>query len=232
MPLPDARTGFTIKFTFRSAANLPPGDISTVSSDPYLISTLRISGARRHKEDPDLSHRTKTLRKTTEPEWHEEWVVANVPPTGFSLKCRMFDEDSPDHDDRLGNVTIKVHRLHDGWQGFSPKEFEAQKRVISRRALVLKGIASLISSNVKMTPRLCIGIELLGRSDPPHAQVHTVAPTTWVKHYSPMIGRLAGTKVDNDKARASGGEDDHCSITRDKSQKYEYVPSRPFGYWD
>ncbi|KAG8424506.1 hypothetical protein J3458_001289 [Metarhizium acridum] len=119
-PLPDAPQGYTIRFTFRYAANLPPADFGTASSDPFLTATLTASNPKRHKEDPDLVHRTRTIRKTTEPEWNEEWVVANVPPSGFKLKCRLYDEDAADHDDRLGNVTIQVPRVFEQWEGIPP----------------------------------------------------------------------------------------------------------------
>ncbi|KAG6006997.1 hypothetical protein E4U21_006517 [Claviceps maximensis] len=224
-PLPPAPPGFTVRFGFRYAANLPPGDLSTVSSDPFLTATLKASNPKRHKEDPDLVYRTQTRRRTTEPEWNEEWVVANVPASGFALKCRLYDEDSPDKDDRLGNVTIKVPQLFEGWDGISApgKEFEAKKRMISKRALVLKTIASCFHSDMHVTPRLCITMEILGKSDPPHAQMYTVGPTRWTKHFSPMIGRLTGTKVNNDAEQdheepASKGEDEK----QKKSQKYDF----------
>lgn len=222
-PLPDAPQGYTVRFCFRCAANLPPADFNTASSDPYLTATLKAFNPKRHREDPDLTHRTRTLRRTLEPEWDDEWIVANVPPSGFTLKCRLYDEDSRDGDDRLGNVTVRVPHIFDGWDGFPPpgKEFGAKKRMISKRAFLLKGLASLLSSDAHMTPRLTISIELLGPSDPPHAQMYTLGPTTWVKHLSPMIGRIVGTKVNADE-----NDDESGSSPRDekpKSQKYEWV---------
>ncbi|KAF4509178.1 hypothetical protein G6O67_005466 [Ophiocordyceps sinensis] len=221
-PLPDAPQGYTVRFCFRCAANLPPADFNTASSDPYLTATLKASNPKRHREDPDLTHRTRTLRRTLEPEWDDEWIVANVPPSGFTLKCRLYDEDSRDGDDRLGNVTVRVPHIFDGWDGFPPpgKEFGAKKRMISKRAFLLKGLASLLSSDAHMTPRLTISIELLGPSDPPHAQMYTLGPTTWVKHLSPMIGRIVGTKVNADE-----NDDESGSSPRDekpKSQKYDF----------
>ncbi|KAG5928398.1 hypothetical protein E4U42_000694 [Claviceps africana] len=225
-PLPDAPPGYTVRFGFRHAANLPPGDLSTVSSDPFLTATLKASNPKRHKEDPDLVYRTQTRRRTTEPEWNEDWVVANVPVSGFTLKCRLYDEDSPDQDDRLGNVTVKVPQLFEGWDGIPApgKEFEAKKRMISKRALVLKTITSCLHSGVHVTPRLCITMEILGKSDPPHAQMYTVGPTRWTKHFSPMIGRLTGTKVntdaDQDQEKPASNEDGDKK--KKKNQKYDF----------
>ncbi|RDA94714.1 hypothetical protein CP533_6776 [Ophiocordyceps camponoti-saundersi (nom. inval.)] len=223
-PLPDAPPGFTLRFCFLRAANLAPGDLSTASSDPYLTATLKANNPKRHKEEPDLTHRTPTLRRTTEPEWNDEWVVANVPPSGFSLKCRLYDEDSADKDDRLGNVTVKVPALSASWPGWPPpgREFGAKKRMISKRAFVLKGITNLLRSGRHMTPRLTISIEVLGTSQPPHAQMYTVGPTTWVKHFSPMIGRLIGTKVNADDDGHQAPPPSSSKGKKKQSEKYDF----------
>jgi hypothetical protein len=221
-PPPDAPQGFTVRFTFRSAHNLPPADLSTASSDPYLIATIKPNSPKRHKEDPDLTYRTRTLRKTTEPEWMDQWVVANIPSNGFTLKCRMYDEDTPDGDDRLGNVTVNIPEVHEGWEGIPPpgKTYEGKKRVISRHAYMIKGLTSLFNSNHHMTPTLCISMELLGPSEPPFSQVHTLGPSRYIKHFSPMIGRLAGTKVDHDRTEGQSGAGGDRPESK-KSQKYE-----------
>ncbi|VBB81231.1 Putative protein of unknown function [Podospora comata] len=199
-PLPDAPPGYTVKFTFYRAFHLPIADLHLHSSDPFIHATLLHAAPTRHKEDPVLTRRTRTLRRTTEPEWREEWIVANVPASGFALKCRLYDEDWPDHDDRLGNVTVRVPHVSEDWEGFGPegKIFEVKKRSGSRRAYFVHGIRSVFCRNVPLTPRLQLGIEVLGKSDPPHAQVYTVGPTHWVKHYSPMIGWVTGVKVNKD----------------------------------
>ena len=221
-PLPDAPQGYTLRFIFQYAINLPPADFRSASSDPFLTATLKGTNPKRHKEDPDLFLRTRTLRRTTSPEWRTDWVVANVPPTGFTLKCRMYDEDYPDGNDRLGNVTIRVPRVYDGWDAYPPpgKEFDAKKRMISKRAFVLKGVSSVLTHNFHMTPRLCISIEVLGKSDPPYAQMYTVGPTFWFKHFSPMIGRLTGTRVNAD-AEDDTAASDHSRPASRSTQKYE-----------
>lgn len=231
-PLPDAPQGYTVRFIFQSASNLPPADLATASSDPFLHATLKGSLPKRHKEDPDLTHRTKTIRRTTEPTWEDEWVVANVPANGFILKCRLYDEDYPDGDDRLGNVTIRVPSVSEEWEAFPPPgmDFKARKRVISKRAYFTKLLASIVSSGVHMTPIVRISMEVLGKSDPPFAQMYTVGPTTWVKHYSPLIGRITGVKVneheEDDYREGSAGEQEGNKKNKKKkkkTQKYEYV---------
>ncbi|OAA48478.1 C2 domain containing protein [Metarhizium rileyi] len=230
-PLPDAPPGYTLRFTFHYASNLPPADLSTASSDPFLTATLKASNPRRHKEDPDLVHRTRTIRRTTEPKWNEEWVVANVPRSGFSLKCRLYDEDTADHDDRLGNVTITVPQVFEKWKGIPPpgNEFEVEKRMMSKRAFLAKGITSLIHSDTHMTSRLCVSIEVMGKSDPPYAQMYTVGPTRWIKHFSPMIGRIIGTKVNKDEEHDQDGgpsradnSSSQAGEEKSKSQKYDF----------
>ncbi|KAM0374067.1 hypothetical protein ACHAPZ_003998 [Fusarium culmorum] len=227
-PLPDAPQGYTIRFIFHGASNLAPADFVTISSDPFLHATLKGTQPKRHKEDPDLTYRTRTIQKTTEPQWDDEWVVANVPPTGFTLKCRLYDEDFPDHDDRLGNVTIKVPSISQDWQGIPPPGcvYEAKKRVMSKRAYLTKAVTSVVNHNMHMTPLLRVSMELLGPSAPPYAQMHTVGPTTWVKHFSPLIGRLAGVKVNaNSDDDAHTDQDEQAVQTgnkKTKTQKYDF----------
>ncbi|KAJ4291428.1 hypothetical protein N0V88_006021 [Collariella sp. IMI 366227] len=207
-PLPDAPQGYTIKITFHRASNLPIGDLHLHSSDPFLHATLTAAVPKRHKEDPPLTHRTRTLRRTTEPAWEDDWVVANVPASGFTLKCRIYDEDWPDHDDRMGNVTIRVPHVDEHWEGLgrNGREFEVKKRSGSKRAYLARGVMVAL-------------INVLGKSDPPHAQMYTVGPTTWVKHYSPMIGRLTGVKVNKDEgedAESTAGKSDR------QTKKYDF----------
>ncbi|KAI1434514.1 hypothetical protein GGR50DRAFT_687586 [Xylaria sp. CBS 124048] len=225
-PIPDAPPGYTIKFIFHRAENLPIADISTGSSDPFLTATLSTSLPKRHKEDPDLCHRTRTIRKSLEPEWEEEWIVANVPSSGFRLKCRLYDEDWPDRNDRLGNVSIYVNGISESWQGFSPpgKPFDVKKRVGSKRAYLLKAGASALHSGVSMTPRLYVSATLLGPSEPPYGHIYTVGPTYYFKHFSPMIGRMMGIKVNKDEATdmqsQSGTDEENKHVA--KAQKYDF----------
>ncbi|KAK3400520.1 hypothetical protein B0T20DRAFT_476633 [Sordaria brevicollis] len=216
-PLPDAPPGYTIKITFHKAINLPVADIQTVSADPYIHATLTADVPKRHPEDPPLTRRTRTIHRSLEPVWEEDWIVANVPSTGFELKCRLYDEDWPDHDDRLGNVTIKVDHLDEEWPGFGldGKFFEVKKRSGSKRAYFHKGIEALLNGLKWTTPQIHISVNVLGVSDPPHAQMCTLGPTYWVKHFSPMIGRLTGV--------TAGGHDTSDSDDDSKMpKKYDF----------
>ncbi|AEO67869.1 uncharacterized protein THITE_2078678 [Thermothielavioides terrestris NRRL 8126] len=227
-PLPDAPPGYTLRFIFHRAWNLPVGDFHLKSADPYLHATLTAAVPRRHKEDPLLTHRTRTLRRTTEPAWEDEWVVANVPASGFTLKCRLYDEDWPDHDDRFGNVTIRVPYVDEHWEGLGPdgRVFDVKKRAGSKRAYLVKGAASVLCRAGPITPRLHVSIKVLGKSAPPHAQMYTVGPTTFVKHYSPMIGRLTGVKVNKDEqadAASPSSSSSSAPKKRDRrTKKYDF----------
>ena len=217
-PLPDFPPGYTVKVTFHKASNLPAADIHNGSADPYLTATLTAAVPKRHSEDPILTYRTRTIRRSTEPEWEEEWIVANVPGSGFRLKCRLYDEDYPDHDDRLGNFTFETSHISEDWKGPNHESFQVKKRMGSKRAYLLKAATSALSKDTSMTPRLHLSIEVLSKSDPPGAQMYTVGPTRWIKHYSPMIGRLTGIKVNRDEDK----EDDASKKNGDKkAEKYE-----------
>jgi hypothetical protein len=194
-PVPRAPPGYTIKITFHKAENLPFADIGTLSSDPYVLAVLRTDLPKRHKQDPDLKLRTPTVHRNTNPEWETEWIVANVPKTGFNLKCRLYDEDPADHDDRLGNAHVDVTRIDDSWKGFSHRSFPLKKRMGSKRAYTIRGCAALLSKNVKMSGHLVVSVENMGRTDTENGgRVYTLGPLPWTRHYSPLIGRIAGTK--------------------------------------
>jgi len=92
-PIPTARDGYTVRFTIHRAESLPVSDLSTRSSDPFVTATLTSDLPKRHKEDPDMVLRTRTIHKSVDPEWNAEWIVAGVPSSGFRLKCRIYDED-------------------------------------------------------------------------------------------------------------------------------------------
>lgn len=194
-PIPDAPPGYTVKFTFHKAVNLPFADLNSLSSDPYIVATLKTDLPRRHKQDPDMKWRTVTLRRTTEPEWNNEWIVGNVPASGFSLKCRLYDEDPADHDDRLGNVTVRVNSVSEQWSGIDQLAYKIKKRMASKRAYLFRGCAAVVHPRIHMSGELIISAQVLGRTESEHGgQLFTVGPCQWSKHLSPLIGRLAGIK--------------------------------------
>jgi hypothetical protein len=210
-PIPSARDSYTLQFTFHRAENLPVSDIGARSSDPYVVATLTSPGIqKRHKDDPDMMHRTRTIHKSTNPEWNEQWIVAGIPSDGFRLKCRLYDEDPRDHDDRLGNVTIVANNISESWDGIQEEFYDVKKRMGSKRAYALKGCLSMFSREIHMNGKLFLSVKVLGKSEPPNGRMYTVGPTTWTKHYSATIGRLAGTKNPEEEKDGKG-----------KTEKYE-----------
>ena len=194
-PIPKAPPGLTVKFTFHRATGLPMADIQTLSSDPYIDAQLNTTLAPRHKHDPDMRFRTPTIRRNTHPEWNCEWIVANVPSSGFKLKARIYDEDPADHDDRLGNVHLRVNNISENWEGIKEQSFKIKKRSGSKRAYAIKGCTALFSRKISLSGELIMSVEVLGRTEAEiGGQIYTVGPCAWSQHLSPLIGRLTGTK--------------------------------------
>ena len=201
-PIPSAPPGYTVKITFHRAHSLPFADLNSFSSDPFIHATLYTKMATRHKQDPDVTFRTKTIHRNTDPEWNQEWIVANVPATGFALKARVYDEDPADHDDRLGNVHVNVNKIDAHWQGFKEQPFKIKKRMGSKRAYFFRGCAALVRKGVQMSGEVIISVELLGRTQAENGgQIYTVGPCTFSKHLSPMIGMIAGTRTPGKKGK-------------------------------
>ncbi|TAQ85759.1 hypothetical protein B7494_g5902 [Chlorociboria aeruginascens] len=224
-PIPSARDGYTVRFTFHRAENLPVSDLNSRSSDPFIRVTLTSALPKRHKEDPDMVLRTPTIHKSTNPEWNTQWTVAGIPSSGFRLKCRLYDEDSSDHDDRLGNVTIHVDRIGANWNGIREESFSIKKRMGSKRAYMIRGCASLLDSNVHMNGVLYVSAEVLGESEEPHGRMYTVGTTSWIKHYSPMIGRLAGTKAPDSTEHGGDGKTEKYDFQANQFQLQGPVPA-------
>lgn len=194
-PIPHAPPGFTVKFTIHSAHSLPFADINTLSSDPYVMAELTTASPGRHKQNPPLRWRTPTIQRCVEPVWDSEWIVANVPASGFALKARIYDEDPGDHDDRLGNVHVNVHRIGENFQSIKAQPYDIKKRMGSKRAYLMRGCAAMFNRSVHMSGTLTVSVEVLGKTATDNGgRLYTIGPCNWTRHFSPMIGRLAGTK--------------------------------------
>ena len=216
-PIPRRKPGYTVKITFHRATNLPMADYTTFSSDPYVLAEITTGLPTRHEEDPPLQHRTKTIRRCTDPVWESEWIVGNIPATGFHLKCRVKDEDPSDHDDRLGNAHITVPRLSEGWSGIHDQGFKIKKKSGSKRAYFVRIFATCIRVTKHLNGELFVSVELVGPTESSHGgRAYTIGPIWYTKHYSPMLGRLAGQKDDQD-----GGLEVSGPKKKNKASKYE-----------
>ncbi|KAJ9271451.1 hypothetical protein DTO212C5_2531 [Paecilomyces variotii] len=194
-PFPDAPSGYTLRFVLHRAVNLPFADFSTLSSDPFVTAQLKVDLPRRHKQDPNPTFRTPTIRRSTNPVWDAEWIVANVPASGFELKCRVYDEDPADHDDRLGNAYVTASSISESWEGIKEQSFTIKKRMASKRAYFFRTLAVAACHLRAMDAQLVVSVECLGKTPGDEgAHMYTIGPNYWFKHYSPLIGRLTGTK--------------------------------------
>ncbi|KAF4209233.1 hypothetical protein CNMCM6805_002887 [Aspergillus fumigatiaffinis] len=203
-PIPHAPPGYSLKFTFHRGINLPCADFGTFSSDPYVKAQLVVDLPQRHKQDPIVTFRTPTVRKNRDPVWDSEWIVANVPASGFELKCHVYDEDAADHDDKLGIAYVEVGRIDDNWSGFKEQSFRVKKRLGSKRVYLFGNIAAFASRRLDLGSHLVISVECLGKTPGEEGgQMYTVGPNYWFKHFSPLIGRLTGTK---DEVQSSDGK--------------------------
>jgi hypothetical protein len=203
-PVPRRPPGFTLKFTFHRASNLPVADFNSFSSDPFVHAQITSDLPKRHKQDPDVSFRTPTVRKNVNPVWDAEWIVANVPASGFHLKCRVYDEDPADHDDRLGNAHVLVDSIGEQWEGIKERSYHIKKRAGSQRAYLFRVIAASCSPR-KMDAHLFVSVECLGRTKTENGgRMYTVGPLRWFKHFSPLIGRLTKTSAGKENQDARG----------------------------
>ncbi|KAE8349262.1 hypothetical protein BDV28DRAFT_64216 [Aspergillus coremiiformis] len=203
-PFPHAPPGYTLKFTFHRGINLPCADFGSFSSDPYTVAQLNVDIPKRHKQDTNLTFRTPTVHRNRDPVWESEWIVANVPASGFQLKCTVYDEDVADHDDKLGNAYVEVNSILGQWNGIKKQPFKIKKRTGSKRVYLFGNIAALASGRLDVGSHLVISVEILGETPGKEGgQLYTVGPNYWLKHFSPLIGRLAGTK---DEVKSQNGK--------------------------
>lgn len=212
---------YTIKITLHRATNLPISDLSTASSDPYCLVQLNPPIASRHKADPYLRFRSITKYDTLNPEWEDEWIVAGVPKKGVTtLKIRVMDEDKSDSDDRLGDVKIELNNVGDyAWKDIKNQGFDVKKTKAGLRANLMRfccSSADIVSgqnpNKDEKSDKLFLSVEVLGRTekDKECGKVYTVGPVRWRQHYSPLIGRMTGTKdpvKEDQNGTQKGGQD-------------------------
>lgn len=188
---------YTLRITFHKATNLPVADFGSQTSDPFILAQATTSHKLRHSQDPYLRFRTNTVRKTLEPVWEAPWVIAGVPEDGLKLSVRIYDEDPEDHDDRLGKLEINTGPIDEKWQGFKKKSFKVKKTGADLRAYALRWTCVMLAGH-DLHAHVVISIEMLGQTKREMGKAYTINGFWW-KHYSPVIGRLTGTKARDDQ---------------------------------
>lgn len=229
-PIPHRPGGYTIKITIHRATNLPMSDVNSLSSDPYVLAECKSDGPMRHKEDPPLQFRTPTVRRNTDPVWNSDWVVANAPAEGFKLKLRVYDEDPANKDDRLGNVHVHVPSLV-GWEGMKQKNFHIEKKAGSKRAYVVRAIATCLQLAEHMHGDLYLSIQVLEKTpeDGQNGRMYTLGPQWWTRHYSPLLGRIANTHDPSEEDDNAGVGSANGNGQRQESQQDKRKP-RPYDF--
>lgn len=202
MAVPEASPGLTARITFHRATHLPTADLKSLSSDPYIVAHLTADVPTRHKEDPPLIFRTPTIHRSHSPVWDATWIVANVPRSGFRLKMRIYDEDPANHDDRLGNAHLVIGSLSEATPGIQERELKIKKRMGSKRAWIVTGCLSMMTTKEKQNRHLIVSVDVLGRTQGRGGKLYTLGPQYWSTHFSPLIGRITGTKVPGEKGKA------------------------------
>lgn len=193
---PSSSTTYTVRITFHHATNIPVADYRERTSDPYLVAHLKSHRPDRSSSDPSLLYRTHTVHADLNPKWESTWTVAGVLPSGFLLKVCLYDEDPDDHDDRLGKIVIPSGPLGKGYR-MDQREFKLHKKGSSIRAYTLRWGKTLIKTHSNMHVRLTVSMEVLGKTEEEVGKAYTL-DCFWWKHFSPMIGRIAGTKAQDD----------------------------------
>ena len=198
-PLPAPREqGYTLRITFHKAWNIPVSDFGGRSSDPYVLAQINTSLPTRHAHDPPVRYRSPTIHRSLKPEFNAQWVVAGVPASGMELKVRLYDEDANDHDDRLGKFDVTTGEISESWKGIHEQEYKVHKTGANFRAYTLRSCRMLVDRNQELHARMVISVEVLGKTKEDLGKVYTVN-NFWRQHFSPVIGRLAGTKANNDQ---------------------------------
>lgn len=148
---------FDVLITFKSASNVPVGDLIARSSNPFLIVLLtpRTPPSPEHPPFP-LRYRTSTKRSTRNPEWNETWHLGGIPVEGFDLEIKVKNEDRPgDFDDRLGVAEFSITKLpsatENGEAGEEAEEnvLKIKKRKASRRAYAATYIVAWCNGDFK-----------------------------------------------------------------------------------
>ncbi|BFZ53461.1 hypothetical protein PYCC9005_000485 [Savitreella phatthalungensis] len=188
---------YTVAIQFVKAAHVPIGDFFNGSSDPYIV------GLMNHKTDDELVFRTSTCRSTRFPEWQHDdvWQVSGV-KEGTFVKLRMYDEDPRKLDnDRLGVSELKLENLEqlcketEGSKSGKEITLKVQKRQANAKVYFLTYIHSWFAFQDLNRQSASLVLRLKVRKDEESLpEPRQTGPLRYSIHFSPMLGRMAGTK--------------------------------------
>jgi hypothetical protein len=109
-----------------------------------------------------------------------------------------------------------VPSISEDWPGIRNRSCKIKKRMGSKRAYLMRAIAVCVKAASDMDGHLFLSVENLGKTEGNEGgRAYTLGPMWWTKHYSPMLGRIAG--------RMEPGEDSEGNQSNKKAQSYKYV---------
>jgi hypothetical protein len=74
-------------------------------------------------------------------------------------------------------------------------QLKVKKRMESKRAWLVTGLLDVLNGKLHLNRRLVVSVAVLGPTPGPGGKIYTVGPQYWSTHFSPLIGRITGTKV-------------------------------------
>ncbi|KAF8597345.1 hypothetical protein BDV93DRAFT_499691 [Ceratobasidium sp. AG-I] len=239
----DSAKLYDVLITFHSAHFLPVADVPSLSADPYILASLHVPSYANHEEPgpPTLLFRTRTLRRTRDPDWGAEvWRVGGVPGAGFALRVGVRDEDAGKKDDRLGEARKDADadwgQVREGLK-IERKEASIKKRRGGVRAYISTYATAAVSKKVsRKGGNVVFSVEVLGLSEnQKDRRVYTLGPNYFSLHFSPLLGRMMGTKSTNTsnttkKPAVSNFQANKLQLTGPvpKDLNHKYVGYRPF----
>lgn len=207
---------YTCEINIHKATQVPVGDINTLSSDPYVLAILQVGPTGDQGLPPQkLVYRTKTVRRTLDPEWDCNWIVGGIPDTGFTLTLKLRDEDPGQFlsDDKLGTAVLRIPqrgaKLEEGWES-EEKEYKIEKRKGDMGNHLATYVAAVLSrGKVGHQSRIWVSVRVLGspqkRGDE-HQKIYTLGPRTYPKSPSyhaknlPQVRYIRTTFFANDRS--------------------------------
>ncbi|QRV86963.1 C2 domain-containing protein [Ceratobasidium sp. AG-Ba] len=250
---------YDVQIIFHSAHALPVSDVPSLSADPYILASLRVPAFDRDEPGPPpLQFRTKTIHRTRDPDWgNEVWRVGGVPESGFALRIGVRDEDAGKKDDRLGEARVSFFgteaanklkgddsekdadadwgKVREGLD-IARREAPIKKRRGGARAFVSTYVTAMVSKGVSpKSATVAVSVRVLGPSANQEDQrVYTLGPNYYSLHFSPLLGKMIGTKSANasktNKPKVSNFQANKLQLTGPvpKELEHRYVGYRPF----
>lgn len=181
---PDVRkqTLYTCKITFLRVDNVPVSDLNDLSCDPYLQATLSEDPPRDPSNPQYLTYRTRTCRRSLNPQYNEQWIVAGIPDSGFLLSLKLKDEDPGNYDDDLGKAVLRIPnegegKLAEGWKS-GDREYKVHKRAGRITTTLFTWTArALTRGDIGHHVRVWVSVEVLGKSEHQEdTRLYTVGP--------------------------------------------------------